>query len=392
MPHDRDRHVFELIQKKLTFSPIVAIQGARQTGKSFIGQILLPQKVRTARYISLDEKVLRVAAQNSPDDFLLRYPDAKPLIIDEVQKSPDLFDALKLSVDQKKVPGKYLILGSTEFSRLTRIRESLTGRMSRTRIFPFNVAESMSLPLSAAPTRHLLSVQPRANREDLHRYLQSGGLPGVFAIRSSLEREQALADILDLILFRDARFVKSFDPELGKDILGLVAQLESPQLSEISSKLSRDSRVVKKHLEVLQELFVLNRVDPHLLGAGKSRYYLYDCALAAYLGAPHRRILQTWFLNEQLSQRTSQGQLKWKIQYYSNPKGSTIDFILQTEAHVCALKILEDAVVRKTDTLLLNHFVQKLGDGVPASKVIVGPYPQSFQEHGVEYFPYEAVI
>ncbi len=392
MPHDRNRHVLALIEQKLSLAPVVAIQGARQTGKSFIGQILLTQKLRAASYISLDEKALRVAAQNSPDDFLLRYPDARPLIIDEVQKAPDLFDALKLNVDRKRVPGKFLILGSTEFSRLSHIRESLTGRMSRTRVFPFNIAESLSLPINTAPARHLLNSTPRASREDLHRYLQNGGLPGVFAVRSSLERDQILSDILDLIVFRDARFVKSFDPELGKDILSQIAQLDFPQLSELSAKLKRDSRIIKKHVEVLQELFVLNRVDPHISSTGKSLYYLYDCALAAFLGASHRRVLQTWFLNEQLSQRSSQGQLKWKVLYYSNAKSKMIDFVLQTEGHICAVRILEDAAVRKTDGLLMTHFVEKLGDSLPCSKVILGPYPHSFQENGIEYFPYESVV
>ncbi len=399
MPHSRKRHVLTSVLKKLSFSPIVALQGARQTGKSFIGQHLIPKSIETARYITLDDKMLRVAAQDAPDDFLARYARALPLIIDEAQKSPDLFDALKLSVDQKRIPGKFLLLGSTEFSKLTRIRESLTGRMSRIRIFPFNLAESLSLQPNPCKAIHLLNSQPRVDRESLHLFLERGGLPGLFATRSLLEREQGLADLLDLILYRDARYVKSFEPELGKDILQQLAVLETPNIAGVAAHLRVDTRRIKRHMEVLQELFVVNPLHPHRLGNGKSLYFLYDCALVRHLGGNQRRLLQTWFLNEQLSQRTNQGQMKWRVEYYSTPKGSTIDFLIEVQTgepknasvQICAVKILEESRVRKTDTLLLRKFREKMPSSVPVSLVVLGPGLTSYEEDGIEYFPFESM-
>ena len=129
MSHPIRRHLTQMILKKLKLSPLVAIRGARQTGKSFLGIEILPDHLSRIHYLSLDEKSLRVSAQESPDDFLKRYPHAFPLIIDEAQKSPDLFDALKLTIDQNRIPGRFVLLGSTEFSKLAKIRESLTGRI-----------------------------------------------------------------------------------------------------------------------------------------------------------------------------------------------------------------------------------------------------------------------
>ncbi len=392
MPHARNRHAIKLILKKLSFAPAVAIQGARQTGKSFIGREILPKNLNQAHYLSLDEKALRLAAQHSPDDFLLRYPGAIPLIIDEVQKSPDLFDALKLNIDQNRIPGKFILLGSTEFSRLTRIRESLTGRLSRVRIFPFNIAESLSLSLNPARGIHLLNNKPRVCREDLHLYLEKGGLPGLFSIRSNLEREQAMSDLLDLILFRDARFAKWFDPELGREILEQVARLDVSNISEISSALRIDSRRIKRHLEVLRELFVIHQVDPHRLGFGKSLFFIYDCALARFLGASQNRVIQTWFLNEQLSQRTNLGQLKWKMHCYSTQRGSSIDFIIDTDSEICAIKIFDESRVRKTDILILNKLREKVPSSTSIRLVGVGPFSEAYQENGIEFFPFEAVV
>lgn len=391
MPHARKRHVLDLILKKLTFTPAVAIQGPRQTGKSFLGREILPVHLSTAQYLTLDDKVLRVAAQDSPDDFLLRYPNARPLIIDEVQKSPDLFDALKLNIDQKRFPGKFVLLGSTEFSRLAKIRESLTGRMSRVRVFPFTLSECLSLPINPSQALSLLNMKPRAKREDFHLYLEKGGLPGLFAIRSDLEREAAVTDLLDLILFRDARFVKTFDPELGREILEQVARLPLPNLAEISSALHADTRRVKRHLEVLRELFVVNRLEPHRLGYGKSLFYLYDCAIARFLGADQQRSIQTWLLNEQMSLRTSRGDLKWKLHYYSTQKGSLIDLMVETAEGICAIKILDQAHVRKTDTLILKKLKEKAAPTTKIRLIVIGPFFESYSEDEIEYYPFEAM-
>jgi uncharacterized protein len=389
MPHTRNRHVTELILKKLKFTPAVAIQGARQTGKSFIGREILPGAMPDAHYLSLDEKALRTASQNSPDDFLKRYPQAQPLIIDEAQKSPDLFDALKLSIDLNRIPGRYILLGSTEFSKLTKIRESLTGRMSRVRVFPFNLAESLSLPLNPTKDPHLFNKTPRIKREDLHLYLERGGLPGMFSIRSDLEREQALTDLLDLILFRDARYVSGFDPELGREILEQIARLQTPSLAEIASTLRQDGRRIKRHLEVLKELFVVHSLEPSRLGFGKDLYFIYDCALAKFLGADFPRLIQTWFLNEQLSQRTSLGELKWKIHFYSTQKGSRIDFLIESNDALCAIKIFDEPRIRKTETLILKSLLKKADR--PIRLVGVGPFLESYEEDGIEVYPFEAI-
>ena len=392
MPHTRNRHIIELIAKKTSFSPVVAIQGARQTGKSFIGRELLPKGQPQLHYLTLDEKPFRLAAQNSPDDFLSRFPDAKPLVIDEVQKSPDLFDAIKLSVDKNRVPGKFIILGSTEFSRLTHIRESLTGRMSRVRVFPFNLSESLSLDPNSSKKFDRLNQRPRIRREELHTYLERGGLPGLFAIRSSLERDQALTDLIDLILFRDARFSKWFDAELGRDILEQIARLSLPNLAEISSILRVDARRIKRHLEVLKELFVIHSLEPHRLGFGKSIFFLYDCALAKFLGASHLRVLQTWLLNEQLSQRTYQGEIHWKMNTYFTQKGSQIDFLIENPSEILAIKILDESKIRKTDILILKKLAEKAPSAPKLRLIVLAPISESYKEDGIEFFPFEAVV
>jgi predicted AAA+ superfamily ATPase len=75
--------------------------------------------------VSLDDLEARTEANESPKIFLSKLD--RPLIIDEVQKAPHLFDAIKHAVDQKKIPGTFYLTGSSTFSSKIGIRESLTG-------------------------------------------------------------------------------------------------------------------------------------------------------------------------------------------------------------------------------------------------------------------------
>ena len=101
MPHSRPRHAISLLLRKLSFAPVVAIQGARQTGKSFLVRELLKDKLPDFVYKTLDKPDLREFARSNPESFISQNEDARPFAIDEAQKAPDQFDVIKYKVDLK---------------------------------------------------------------------------------------------------------------------------------------------------------------------------------------------------------------------------------------------------------------------------------------------------
>jgi predicted AAA+ superfamily ATPase len=119
---------------------VIAIQGARQSGKIFLVRELLSPELPTSSYVIFDRPADRELAESASESFLEKYAASAPLIIDEAQKVPKIFDTIKFLVDLQRRPGKYLLLGSTEFSKKTLIRESLTGRISTVRMFPLTCA------------------------------------------------------------------------------------------------------------------------------------------------------------------------------------------------------------------------------------------------------------
>ena len=90
--------------------PVVGVTGPRQSGKSTLVQEVFPEK----RYITFDDDNIRALAKGNPKDFLDAFPDG--VIIDEAQKVPEIFNAIKLKVDSEKSgPGKYILTGSSQF-------------------------------------------------------------------------------------------------------------------------------------------------------------------------------------------------------------------------------------------------------------------------------------
>ena len=395
MPHSRGRHILPLLIKKLRFSPVVAIQGARQTGKSFLVRELLKKELASLEYVSLDRPTTRDFAEANPESFLSQYEEAHPLAVDEAQKVPRLFDAVKYEVDQRRRPGRFLLLGSTEFSKLTLIRESLTGRMSRLRLYPLTLAETLELPLN--PSRHplLLNDAPRASRGDWMKYLSRGGMPGIFAVRGD-ERESLLRDWLDLTTQRDALLFPKIkaDPDLCLQILEKIAILEEPDAGSIARALRKDLRRIKTHLGILRALFAVHTLEPHPSGTGKTLYFLCDVAFAKLLGANFERQIHTWLLQEQLAQRATRDDRESRLYYYRTPKGKIIHLLVQSAkpGAMAALKIFPEERVMERDAELLRAF---RGKNHEAKVALFGLGPARLSlgagDARVEVFPWEAL-
>lgn len=176
---------------------------------------------------------------------------------------------------------------SAEFSKQTLIRESLTGRMSKIRIFPMNLAETLEVPPSTSRSPILVNEKPRMTRDQFVKYLDRGGMPGIFSVRDSSERRSLLYDWIELTAKRDAPLFPKLkiDADLCMRIFEQIAKLDEPDSGGIARALKRDLRRVKTHLDVLTTLFAVHTLDPHPSGTGKRLYFLCDVAFAKVLGA-----------------------------------------------------------------------------------------------------------
>ena len=144
-----NRHITKRIKEALKVSPVVYLNGARQTGKSTLARTIAPQigkNNQPAEYLTFDRPTLMAAASAAPESFLTGYDS--PVIIDEVQLVPELFRALKLVVDEMRLTnkenanGKYLLTGSANMLALPKLADALVGRAAIMTLYPFTAAEA----------------------------------------------------------------------------------------------------------------------------------------------------------------------------------------------------------------------------------------------------------
>lgn len=351
--------------RKLKFARVVALQGVRQCGKSFLVNQFLGSDFPGLRLERFDLGETRAFASQNPDLFLSERADAFPLVVDEAQKVPAIFDAVKVKVDEDPRPGRFVLLGSTEFSHLFKIQESLTGRMSRLRIFPLTLGESLQLPMKSGDVHGLLHSQPRASHQDVLRALEKGGMPGIFAARSDAEREGLLEDWVQLTCNRDLHQIPrlKLDSDLAFEILKLLATLDEPTLPSLSKSLRESPKVVLKHLKALETLFVIQRLRPHSAGTGKDRYYLCDSGIAHFLGARRQRLLETWVLHEvSVLRALLTAPSKRQLSYYRTSKGSTVSLLIEdtTGGNAIALHALYQERVNRRDIAVLKSLERAL--------------------------------
>lgn len=316
MAHMRKRTALGPIQRLAKLWPVVGVVGLRQVGKSTLTHDLLGIQ----NSISMDDEDARTDAENSAKVFLSKYP--RPFVIDEVQKAPKLFDAVKSEVDRKRIPGSFFLTGSQSFGAGELTRESLTGRIGTIKLFPLTIQESIKGKAAAL--------------EDFVTAMKRGGLPVPMFLRDDESRRLYWDSWLETTLIRDlARaYGKGYDLDLArlvlKELSGQLAQGLYPNISGFS----KDSRKVLKYLKAMESIFLVNRIPCHEKGVGRDHWILGDSGLAAHLLRDQissdkvtLTLARHAFFNE-LSASCEYALKKTQITYFKSPRGEPVDFVV----------------------------------------------------------------
>ena len=118
-PRMHPRHITPMLEESLSDTPVVVINGARQSGKSTLVQGLSADKTAPRRYLTLDDAVVLNAAKSDPTGFIQGLQGS--VTLDEVQRAPELFLPIKAAVDRDRQPGRFLLTGSADVLSLIHI-------------------------------------------------------------------------------------------------------------------------------------------------------------------------------------------------------------------------------------------------------------------------------
>lgn len=316
--------------------PVVGVTGPRQSGKSTLAKATFPQK----KYVTFDDRTMRELAASNPQDFISAFPDGA--IIDEAQKVPDIFDALKLHVDSTKtVPGKFIVTGSSQFRLRENMTDSLAGRAAFLKLHPFSVKE-----LKAA---NVLSDNP-------YDLIFGGQYPPLHDKEKRFIPEDWYESYIDTYLDLDVRDqINPGNLSTFKKFIQICA-LRSGQLLSMDS-IARDVGVsaptIKTWLSILETSFIIHFLEPDTNNLGKNivkkpKLYFIDSGLLCHLLRLESKeelllsrykgaVVETFAIAELLKQRLNQGK-KANLTFFRDDRGFEVDTIADWK-HTFAIEI-----------------------------------------------------
>ena len=267
------RNIAPLVVEALRDTPVVLLNGARQTGKSTLVRSGMLGN-RDARYLTLDEAGVLAAAEADPAGFLSGFTG--PVILDEVQRSAALFPAIKAEVDRDRRPGRFLLTGSANVLLLPRLSESLAGRMEILTLWPLSqgeiegVEESFVDAVFSANPLPLLEEQ--AEPLDLYDRLLRGGYPEALARSSEVRRRAWFDSYVTTILQRDVRDLSNIEglTELPRLLSLLAARTASlVNYAELSRSAAMPQSTLKRYISLLQATFLVQFLPAWSSNLGK---------------------------------------------------------------------------------------------------------------------------
>ena len=202
----KERNLSSLVRDALGDTPVVFVQGPRQCGKTTMVQQLTAGDP-AAGYVTLDDAVALHAAVADPDGFVAGLPAR--VILDEVQRAPDLFRAIKASVDRDRRPGRFLLTGSAQALVLPKVSESLAGRMEVLTMWPFSQGELAGRREGFVDACFGAAFQPRKLRGEnwaaLAERIVRGGFPEVTSRAAGARRRAWFESYVTTLLEHDVR-------------------------------------------------------------------------------------------------------------------------------------------------------------------------------------------
>ena len=315
---------------------VVGITGPRQSGKTTLAKMAFPEK----RYISFDDKNIRELAAANPTDFLLAFPDGA--IIDEAQKVPEIFDAVKYHIDQNAfTPGKFILTGSNQFNLKQNMTDSLAGRAAFLKLLPFSIGELQN--------GNMLGP-------NVYEMIFKGCYPPLYDSAKHFTVDDWFNSYIDTYLDLDVeRQINYSNLSVFKKFIQICATYSGQMLSmdSIARGIGVSAPTVKQWLSILESSFIIHLLEPDTQNLGKSlvktpKLYFIDSGLLCHLLriesveelilSEHKgAIIESFAIAEMLKNRLNLGKQP-NLTFYRDQKGFEVDTIADWK-HTFAIEI-----------------------------------------------------
>lgn len=381
--------------------PIVAVTGPRQSGKTTLVRKVFPN----FQYASLETPDQRAFALEDPRGFLQQFRG--PVILDEIQRTPELFSYLQGRVDEKKKNGQYILSGSQNFLLLQGVSQSLAGRCALLHLHPFSLHElngGQDLSLAALRRGRLQVGQPPTT--DLWKTLFAGFYPRLHDQR--IPPHTWLANYAQTYLERDVRNILQIgDLETFSRFIRLCAGRNGQllNLSSLASDCGVSHTSIKRWLSILEASFLVVLLRPYHRNFGKRlvktpKLYFLDTGLLCFLlhirraqelvqHAARGAVFESFVLSEIIKAFANAGQTP-AVYFWRDSHGQEVDLLIDFGETLLPLEIKSGQTVAGDFFDSLSAWQTLAGKNTSGAALIYGG-EQQFERHNTAVYPWFAL-
>ena len=301
--------------------PVVTIIGPRQSGKTTLAKSVF----KGYEYCSLESPDIRQAAKEDPRGFLNRYNNK--VILDEIQRAPELLSYIQTLVDEHNTPGRFVLTGSHQLELRSEVNQSLAGRTALLTLLPLTISELKKAKITLKRDDHLYrGFFPKIHNENINPSRAHANY-----YKTYVER-----DVRQLINLKNVTVFENF----LKLLAGRAGQLIN--LSSMSNDVGASSTTLKEWLSILEASFIIFKLPPYFENFGKrtvkaSKYYFTDVGLLCYLLGIEKKeqvsrdplignIFENMIVLEFLKHQYNAGRMS-NLYFYRDSNGNEVDLI-----------------------------------------------------------------
>lgn len=377
------------VRQAMDVFPVVVLMGARQTGKSTLARSIAASDGRP--YLTLDDLDVRAEAEQDPLGLLRR---SGTLVLDEIQRVPDLLLAIKQVVDSDspRRPGRFLVTGSANLLLMEKVSDSLAGRAGYVTLHPLTRSELRgdgtagvwNLFFDLPPDEWESAVVDKSlPPADWLQAVNLGGYPVPAYELADRERANIWFDgYVRTYLERDLQQLAAIDSLVDFRRLMRIASLRIGNLA-VQSEIARDAGLThstaRRYLNLLETSFQLHRIEPFAGNRTKRivkspKLYWNDSALALHLaGGDDIRgaHLENLVLTDLMAWAESRG-TRAHVHFWRTYDGREVDFVVDVGGQLLAIEVKATERPRPKDWSTLKQFRDEYGDAVRGCLLLHG--------------------
>lgn len=348
--------------KMSSFFKAVLVTGARQVGKTTMLKHLAENENRT--YVSMDNQMARALAKTDPVLFFQMYKP--PIIIDEIQKAPELFEQIKIMCDETDQRGLFWLTGSQQYHMISNIRETLAGRIGILELYSLsknetdNIIFQNELDFTLDCLLERQKVSGKNDITDIFDHIWRGGMPAALDADEE-QRQEYFNSYIETYLMRDVSEEGGItDTVRFRRFLNACAALTAEQVnySTLAEAADISQPTAKAWLLLLESLGIIYLLKPFANNeikrlAKTPKLYFCDTGLCAYLsmwltrdtlmnGAASGHYFENYVVAE-LLKNYSYSQSKVNLTYYRDSNAKEIDVLIEENGRIHPLEIKKSA-------------------------------------------------